>query len=312
MTQVPTRLNPCGLLLLLVVASMAAALNVRAMGLDFGGGGDPPPSVPTLVITPGPMVSPVRLDLGNGGRGNLLVTDYAGSAVYRVDRNNPAVAEKLFAVRGRPLGIAQAGPLRVFVGNESTGRVELYTTSGRLLGSYRSTAPMVPSDLVFDQLTRRLFVVDSAAGDVKVFNLRGRVLQTIDGFGEIFHPMGVAIDPQTRRIAISDFGDPDTGIEPSIQLFDYSGARLLKITGAFSSPRGLAFAGQRLLMVDALLGQVLVFDTTTGARLAAIGSFGTDPGQLLFPLDVAFDGASQKLYVTNNRLGRVTDLAAGF
>ena len=287
--------------LLLVLAT--GDFPARAMGLGFGG----ETSVPDLVLTQGPLSSPVRLDLRLDSGKELLVTDYDRRAIYQVNVADLSAVKLVFALAGSPLAIGRIGS-NILVGNESSGAVELYNRKGRLLRSYQAGMPMVPSDLAVDPTAERVFVADSAGRNIKIFGFDGQLQQVVDGFGELINPMGVAVDPLAMRLAVSDFGDPNTGVKPSLQLFDYSGARLLKITGAFSSPRGVAFAGQYLLMVDTLLGQVLVFDSATGVAVGAVGSFGTSPGQLLLPLDVAWDSSSQTLYVTNNRLGRVTSL----
>jgi len=54
-----------------------------------------------------------------------------------------------------------------------------------------------------------------------------------------------------------------------------------------------------------LLGQVFVFDRSTGNIVNRFGSFGQESGQLELPLDVVLDLKSGDLFVTNNMLQRV-------
>lgn len=292
------------------ILALLTLLLTTAPVWSMGGIGLPPAEpTPTLSLTRGPLASPVRLDLGRAGRNRqLLVSDYERQAVVRVDPDNPDSVETLFTLAGKPLGIAQTGR-KILVGNSTTGVVELYNRDGRKLREYAATAAMQPNDLAVDARRRLLFVADGLANEVKLFSLRGRLLQTIGG-GELVDPKGIAINPRTRTIAVADLGDPAALIDASIRIYDYAGTLQQQIFGLFSAPRGLVLTEDRLFCVDALLGQVLAFDLASGQPLGTAGSFGSAEGSLLFPMDVALDAASQTLYVTNNRLGRVTALDA--
>lgn len=282
-------------------------------GLDFGGGSSEPVATePLLTLEKGPLQSPLRIDLNvrpsrlNKG---LLVTDHYAKAVYKVDQNNPGLVTKLFDLQGYPMALASYGSY-VFVGNRTEGKVQLYSAGGRLLKTYRNSEKMFPRDFAIDSRSRRLFVVDGYAKNVKVFNFRGRLTATIDGFGDLYEPQAVAVDRASRKVVVSDFGDPKREIDPSLQVFAASGERLLKIEGSFSSPRGVAVGDGKIFMVDHLRGQVLVFDLDTGAALGSVGSFGTDAGQLFTPADVVYQQATKTLYVTSQRMGRVLALDA--
>lgn len=299
--------------LLMAMFSLVGLSNVRAMGMG-GFGGDPVLATePTLMIEKGPLSSPLRIDINPWPRfGNrLLVTDHFDKAVYSVDRDNPDKVVRLFSTDGHPMALASAGPL-VFVGNRTLGQIQVYRAGGGLIRTYATEEPMFPRDMAIDIRGRRLAVVDGLSRTVRLFNYRGRLVGTIDGFGDLHEPQGVAVDRRSRKIVISDFGDPRLGIEPSLQVYDRRGDRLLKISGEgrFSSPRGVTVSGDRIFLVDSLLGQVLVFDLESGASLGVIGSFGTGPGQLFVPSDVAYETRTKMLYVTSRRLGRVIALDA--
>ena len=284
------------------------------MGMSFGDDDDPP-IVPVLEITPGPLSSPVGISLvfARQGLSSLLVTDAGKMTVNEIDPQNMGVVEELFIVEGLPLGIAEHNHL-IYVGNRSTGSVDVYSsnrtrsrdsTGSRLVSRIETDEPMQPNDIAIDSMKDRLFVADGLANDVKVFDLSGRLVRTIDGFGDLFDPKSVAIHPLSESIAVTDSGDPKTGIPASVQVYDYSGSQLLRKTGGFSAPRGVALSIDRLFVADALLGQVLVFNRENGTLLGTFGSFGTDPKQLLFPIDLAFDETSELLYVVNNRMGNI-------
>jgi DNA-binding beta-propeller fold protein YncE len=316
MGQVKTHGSPLWLLLLMMSASLLCCGTASAMGMSFGGQ-TPPTSEPAtgaaLKITSGPFSSPVGIApvFARSGLSYLLVTDAGKRTVSKADPQHPDNVEELFKVDGLPLGIAQDRRF-IYVGNRSEGSVDIYHGSRkglRMARRIKTDEPMQPNDIAIDAGARQFFVVDGAANDVKVFTLSGRLVRTIDGFGDLFDPKSVAIHAKSRSIAVTDAGDPKTGMPASVQVYDYSGRQLLRKTGGFSAPRGVAVSADRLFVADALLGQVLVFDRKTGEYLGAFGSFGTDPGQLLFPIDVAFDEKTEALYVVNNRMGRLETFA---
>jgi sugar lactone lactonase YvrE len=274
--------------------------------MTFGSGGEEE-STPTLMVSAGPMLSPVRVALAAraGHNRGLLVTDYGQNAVFRVNPDDPTDVEKLFSIDGKLLSIAQNGPL-LYLGVKDEGVVEVRRHDGRLVKVISTDQPMQPNDLAIDFRKKQLFVADGKAGNIKIFRLTGQLYKTIDGNGELRAPRGIAYDQVTRTIAVSDFGDPLAGVVPSIQLYDFSGNRLLKIAGGFSGPEGLALTARHVLVTDTMLGQILVFDRATGQKVETFGSYGTGENQLLFPMDVSLDEGARKLFVVNNRLGKIT------
>ncbi len=308
MRRIKTRHDPFLVLFLITTMVCLLCCPVLSMGMSFGDD-DEPTIVPVLEITPGPLSSPVGISLvfARQGLSSLLVTDAGKMTVNKIDPQNMGVVEELFIVEGLPLGIAEHNS-HIYVGNRSTGSVDVYfsnSTRSRLVSRIETDEPMQPNDIAIDSGKYRLFVADGLANDVKVFTLSGRLVRTIDGFGDLFDPKSVAIHPLSESIAVTDSGDPKTGIPASVQIYDYSGSQLLRKTGGFSAPGGVALSIDRLFVADALLGQVLVFNRENGTLLGTFGSFGTDPKQLLFPIDLAFDETSELLYVVNNRMGNI-------
>lgn len=293
-------------------------MSAWSMGMGWGdvGGGTtdsgPASSDPILTIEKGPLASPLRVDLNvrpSRHNNNLLVSDHYSKAIYKVDKNNPDQVDRLFEINGYPMALASYGSY-VFVGNRTEGNVQLYNVSGRLLRTYQSSEKMFPRDCAIDRKTRKLFVVDGFAKNIKAFNFRGRLTDTIDGFGDLYEPQAVAIDRATGKVVVTDFGDPQREIGPSLQVFASDGTRLLKIEGGFTSPRGVAVGDGKIFMVDHLMGTVLVYDLNSGARLGAVGEFGTGAGQLFTPADVVYHLATKTLFVTSQRMGRVVALDA--
>lgn len=259
-----------------------------------------------------PMQSPVRLACGP--KGLLVVTDYNARAVFTVNHADLKTVDA-FAVPGRPTGIAWASG-KIFVGNETTGTVEVYNPSGQWLYDLGGAKGLVrqPNDIAVDKKSRRVFVVDGRDKVVKVFDMSGPFLFAI-GAGHLANPTGIVLDEGREQVLVSDYGDPAATFSARVRIFDYAGNPVFSFggrAGGFSRPQGMAVDGEgHLFLADGLLGQILVFDQATGAGLKTLGEFGLGPGQLQLPLDVVLDPESKDLFVTNNRAARIEVFKAG-
>ena len=262
---------------------------------------------------PAQLGSPVRL--AQAGNGNLVVTDYEAKAVVTINPGKLNIVKR-FSVAGRPLGIAWSRG-RIYVGNETTGTVEVYNPAGKWLydlGGGKGTVKQ-PRDIAVERAHGRVFVIDGEENSVKVFDARGPLLDVI-GKGQLINPTGIALDVAQRQVLVSDYGDPAAG-RARIAIFDYAGNPAGEISGAdrragFSRPQGLAVAGSgHVFVVDGVLGEVLVFDRISGERVKTLGGFGNEPGQLRLPLDIVIHPVSNDVFVTNNRLRRVEVFTRG-
>ncbi|TLM65345.1 MAG: hypothetical protein FDZ69_10350 [Deltaproteobacteria bacterium] len=288
----------------LLVVALLLLLPVTAQG---GMGFMPPPPAPApLVVTPGPMKTPMRI--AATGPGRFVATDYQDGTVYEIKAATPDQPVALFKVQGQPLAVEPNGT-QFLVGNDSTGAIEIYRRDGKKLKTFTAGGEIKPSDIACDSRMRLVFAVDGLNREVKVFSVGGTLVRSFGAAAPLSNPMGIAIDPRTQQVFVSDYGDPRVGIAASINVFTYKGALLRRITGSFSRPQGLALDSRNLYVVDAMLGQILVFNRTTFASAGALGGFGTAAGKLLLPMDLSRDPATGKLFVTNSRMGRVAAFA---
>lgn len=283
--------------------------------------------------------SPARLTLSEEGR--VAVTDTPRGRVVVLDAVSLEQVDVLL-IEGKPLGIAHA-TRRLYVGNETTGSVEIWTLQnvgqrsrrgtrrvarmGRRRGSvawrhsgWLGNAPGVvpgPTDIAVDENSGIVLVVSSRNRSVLAFTLDGAPLGTLVGPGPepngLVQPTAITLDTTAREILVSDFGDVAVGGPASVRIYDYDGNLLAQISGnsgqegfEFSRPQGLAVNGAgQIFLVDSLLGQVLVFDRQTLEGTGTLGSYGTGVGQLLLPQDIVIHPTSMTVLVTNNRMGRV-------
>jgi DNA-binding beta-propeller fold protein YncE len=155
----------------------------------------------------------------------------------------------------------------------------------------------------------RLFVADSNAQSVHVFNLKNRQYaqwRPTAGEKRFAQPVGIAYDP-AGKLFVSD------SAARCIYVFDNSG-RTIGVIGAdvLERPCGLAFDAktQRLLVADTGRHQVIIL-SPTGALLARLGSRGTALGQFNFPTNVAVDHQG-RIYVSDSLNFRVQQFGPDF
>ncbi len=256
--------------------------------------------------------APVRAALMPSG--NLLVTDIRLYAVAEWNPHRDRV-EWAFDIGGKPVGVAW-GWGKIFVGNDTTQSVEVYTRGGRFkytLGEKGQVGR--PSDIAVDSKRNLVFVSDAKGGRVLVYDRRGKLLRTLPAQGQtpLYEPTGLTVDPARKELLVSDFGKASFfSMDAWVKIYDYDGNYLAGIRGkggetyGFSRPEGLAVNKQGLIyLVDSLRSVVLVFDRVTLQGIAVLGEAGMNPGQLLLPVDVVIAEKSDDLYVTNNRHMRV-------
>jgi DNA-binding beta-propeller fold protein YncE len=308
------KLNQVSLSILVVLLCLLNPIPVFAVGLDFGGGssgGDDSVCSPdtNLVITPGPIASPVRITAFDSE--TFLVADYTRDWVYKVGLDGNPV--RFFATAGHPLSIAVRPGRRtvLYVGNDSTKTLDLYTLRRGKLRFKKQLfrrEGIQALDMVFDPSLSQLFIVDGLAREIKVLDRRGRLKRSFGGEMVLASPKGIAVDATSGEVFVSDYGDPAVGIPASIKVFDLSGNLNRSITGNFSRPQGVSLTQDKLFVADNVLAQILEFDRDSGVKVGSYGCQGSSEGHLLLPMDVALGPQGLQLYVADNRNMRVTTL----
>ncbi len=177
---------------------------------------------------------------------------------------------------------------------------------GESLGRTLFGAPPVrtmlsPYALCSDAAGERLFVCDSNAQVLHVFNLQTREYQTWQpGETERFaQPVGVTVGPD-ERILVCD------SVAGAIHVFDPAGVHIGLFTAVpFERPSGLAWdAGRERLFVSDTAAHQIVVLSAVGDEIARIGGRGIELGRFNFPTDLAVDDAGW-LYVSDTLNFRV-------
>lgn len=329
-----------------LMLACALPADLRAMGMGWGDPGDggetPPPKACTPdaapVLTPGPLGSPVRIATLDAD--SYLVADYSKRKIYRVAQAGPPtpfiepqgkplsiavrtppdemLQEHSASSRGATRGPARRGPARrvdrntyYFIGNDDARTLDVYVEAKGGLDLryqlFRSGAGVQALDLAYAESFNELLIVDGLSRTIQAIDLQFlHVPPRVFGQGFLNDPKGVTFDAETGEIYVTDYGDPRTGIDAAVKVFDRTGILLQTITGAFSRPQGIAVSGSRIFVTDALRAQVLEFDRATGTAKAAHGCMGSSPEHLMLPMDVTLDQAGENFYIADNRNMRVT------
>ena len=153
----------------------------------------------------------------------------------------------------------------------------------------------------------KLFVADTAAHHIAIFELTGKFLSKFGkrgaAPGELNFPTHLAVDAQ-GHLLVTD------SMNSRIQMFDSAGRFLGPIgsagdgSGHFSRPKGVAVDRfGHVYVVDALFDNLQVF-SQQGQFLLTVGEPGSGPGQFWLPAGIAIS-RGQQIYVADSYNGRV-------
>lgn len=261
---------------------------------DLGAGTDGWEAVATAFRGPRPPIkfaSPVAVAVAPDGR--IAVADVSAPALHILDleqRTHLRIGGFDSTPLGAPSGVAWWGD-HIIASDAELGRVLVFEPSGELAYSFGEGVLQRPVGIAADQASRRLFVVDGAAHDVKAFDEDGNLLSTIGGpgsaLGQFNFPTHAAI--RGDRLIVADSGNF------RVQVLDLSGNPIAVIgregnaAGTFALPKGVAISPQGHVYVsDARFENVQVFDQT-GNLLLAFGREGREPGEFWLPAGITID-----------------------
>lgn len=232
----------------------------------------------------------------NRGFWNKVVDVIAGAPDYR------------FLVR--PYSIVTDSHGRIIVTDPGAAGVHVFDFAQRkykfLERSGRRNSMQTPQCVAVDDQDN-IYVTDSDAGEIFVFEPSGKFLRTIGalkgGEGYFKRPTGIAVDSTAGRIYVTDT------LRDKVFILDMQGAVLGSIgkrgegEGEFNLPTELRLQGANLLVVDAMNFRVQVFDRS-GAFQYAIGKIGDHPGAMFRPKAIGVDSEGD-LYIVDALWGVV-------
>jgi len=237
-------------------------------------------------------------------RGVVYVADPGAKGVHRFD----PVAERydLIGAEGdaplpSPIGLAVGRDGDVYVTDSVRPAVLVIHPGAMAAVPLRLPALGQPTGVAFDRVTGRLYVVDTTAHRVAVFNPDGTPHASIggrgDGDGEFNYPTYLWRDAQ-GRLYVTD------SLNFRIQIFDGEGRFLAKFgkagdgTGDFMRQKGVATDSfGHVYIVDALMSALQIYDES-GGLLLSIGNLGQNRGEFWLPAGI-FIGEDDRIFVAD-------------
>lgn len=242
----------------------------------------------------------------------LLVADTQRGRVHIYDRREGEYAH----LRGSdmesmrlPIGLAVDGADNIYVADGELNKIFVFRPDGEF-DRMLDTAGWLkrPSALAIDPVRQRLYVVDTPAHDIKMFDLpTGKVLKVIGSRGvergQFNFPSFATMDRQ-GRLAVTD------SMNMRVQVFDSEGQLVTAFgkngdgSGDFSAPKGVALDSEgHVYVTDAGFDNLQVFDQS-GKLLLFLGSSGQEAGKFWLPTGLLID-AQDRIYVADSYNKRV-------
>ncbi len=263
-------------------------------------------TVLTPPITNG-LASPLRVVIDS--KGDFYVSDPRLGGVSKFSSSGQK--NMMFKTKLAPQGVAVSDSGKLYVSQGTS--VTILDQAGNVLGSIGSgIGQFKQANGIAVDAAGFVYVADSLDNNVKVFNSLGQFVKTIGtsgtAAGQFSMPTGIAYDKSSNQIAVADTQNG------RIQFFSASGNfNFVKSIGSFGvlalqfkRPVGVTFeydaAGKlsRMYVADIFLNTIKVIDPAgSGTLLACIGKNGLANGQLVIPMDVAFDHLQKRLLVAN-------------
>jgi DNA-binding beta-propeller fold protein YncE len=244
------------------------------------------------------------------GTGRILVTDISRRAVFvfdeaggRLDVWEEAAPQTRFAA---PIGVAIGPAGQVLVTDAELGRVFRLDRDGKPLGSFGAGVLKRPTGIARDPQRNLVFVADTYAHDIKVFDDEGRLVGTLgvrgDGPGEFNFPAHLAF--ARGVLYVSDILNSRVqGIAAGGDVKLSFGERGLYV-GNLVRPKGVATDDEgNVYVVESLYDTLLVFDRD-GRLLMSIGGTGKEAGKFFLPAGVWVDSRN-RVFVADMFNGRV-------
>jgi DNA-binding beta-propeller fold protein YncE len=307
-----------------VMFSLMASLVVSPDAEPMLMGAVVPPFESEIIDQWGGMQRPSRIAARGDGRIYVSDTRQGVVAIFKPDGKRIGTLTGVDA----PLGLAVSGLNRcnrrigcgncpwvdmAYVGDEREGSVSVFENGRltRVLGA--GAGEFIKPNGIAVTREQVVYVVDSEAGNIKIFAPDGSLDSTFGIANWEWYPIDIALNEATGELYVADYHNR------SIEVFDFDGVWLRYLLApdndqgdpAFSRIAGLGIGPSgNLYVVDNALASVTIL-TPDGALVDIIGyqlgSYWT--GELNVPIDAATHGNS--LYVTSSkdRLVKVFEVA---
>lgn len=247
------------------------------------------------------------------GCGRIVVSDPGRGAVFTFrPEGGPEILEFADATRrfSSPGGIACGAGGAMFVADSALGHVVELDAKGAVRRAIGAGILERPTGLALDRERGELYVSDTAAHEIKVFDAGGRLVRSLGRRGEA---EGEFNFPTHLWFRAGELYVADT-MNGRVQVFARGAQRPRLVLGArglyvgqLVRPKGVATdSAGNIYVVESYYDHLLVYDRE-GRFLLPIGGLGKDAGQFYLPAGVWTD-ERDRVYVADMFNGRVVVL----
>lgn len=243
-------------------------------------------------------------------RGRIYVTDVSRQGVYVFDQKQGRLLLWEYARGFRrfvaPIGVALGAEGEVLVSDAELGMVVRLDQEGNFVGTIGERLLKRPTGLARDPAQGLVFVADTHAHDIKVFDDAGRLLKVIghrgEGPGEFNFPTHLAF--ANGELYVTDtFNNRIQVFSREGDLSRRFGQRGLYV-GNLVRPKGVAVDDEgNVYVVESYYDHLLVFNAA-GQFLLGIGGTGQVAGKFFLPAGVWID-QHNRVFVADMFNGRV-------
>jgi DNA-binding beta-propeller fold protein YncE len=242
--------------------------------------------------------------------GRIYVTDVGQQAVFVFDALQGRLSIWRDADAGvglmTPVGIAPGRAGEILVADAGLGRIVRLNAAGEPQGSFGAGILRRPTGLARDPRTHHVYVADTQAHDIKVFDEAGGLLRRIgqrgSAVGEFNAPTHIALAGD--RVYVSDT------LNARVQVLSAEGQPLQAMgqrglyLGNLTRPKGVAVDAEgNVYVVESYYDHLLVF-SEAGEFLLPIGGTGSAIGQFYLPAGAWSDGQG-RIFIADMYNGRV-------
>lgn len=242
---------------------------------------------------PDSLVRPIAVARNRAGM--LVVTDPSIPMVHFFDlegRRYHRLGEKVASQLESPVGIAIDDAGVAYVADSARGRVFVFGPDRELIAELGERDLLRPTGLALGPDQESLYVVDTVACQVVIFDLAGKKLGSFGsrgvGPGQFNSPTFIDV-ARDGAIIVSD------SLNFRIQTFRPDGTFSASFgrpgdgTGHFTRPKGVTSDGEgRIYVVDAAFENIQIFDPD-GRFMLPFGEPGTGPGEFILPAGIFLD-----------------------
>lgn len=259
------------------------------------------------VPAPNRIVEPMGVVASDDSQ-RVYISDFSQQDVFIYDFQNKKF-RKIEDI-SRPMGLALDAKEQLYVVEQMKKDVVVFSPQGQRINVISDPSLVRPSGVAIDRQRGKIYVVDTGvnmkankfkAHDVKVFDMKGKLLKTIgkrgSGNGEFLFPTYAAVDPK-GNLYVTDT------LNARVQMFDPDG-KYLKTFGSrgsgwgqFDKPKGVALdTFGNVYVADSGWSNIQIFNQK-GQILLFFGGRGQYPGMLMNPTTVAID-KNNRIYVAD-------------